>query len=149
MKRLLDVSVAGGALVLLSPVLAAIAVAVRLTSPGPALYRAQRIGRRGEPFEMLKFRSMVPGAPDVRNADGSTYSGAEDPRVTRLGRFLRQSSLDELPQLWNVLRGDMSLVGPRPELPDQLQSYSAHERRRLEVRPGITGLAQVSGRNDL
>jgi undecaprenyl phosphate N,N'-diacetylbacillosamine 1-phosphate transferase len=98
---------------------------------------------------MLKFRTMTSGAPDLRNPDGSTYSASDDSRVTPLGRWLRRTSLDELPQLLNVLNGDMSLVGPRPELPDQISQYTAADRRRLDVRPGITGLAQVSGRNAL
>jgi undecaprenyl phosphate N,N'-diacetylbacillosamine 1-phosphate transferase len=148
-KRLLDVGVSAGALVLLSPVLAGIAVAVYAASGTPVVYRAARLGRGGRTFEMLKFRTMRVDAPDLRNPDGSTYSAADDPRVTRVGRWLRRSSLDELPQLWNVLRGDMSLVGPRPELPDQAKYYSADDWRRLEIRPGITGLAQISGRNDL
>jgi lipopolysaccharide/colanic/teichoic acid biosynthesis glycosyltransferase len=148
-KRLVDVVAAGSALVLLSPVLGGLALMIKLAGGGPALYRSARAGARGRSFEMLKFRTMTPGAPDVRNADGSTYSGADDPRVTPLGRWLRRTSLDELPQLWNVVKGDMSLVGPRPELPDQIRHYSEIDRRRLDVRPGITGLAQISGRNAL
>ncbi|MBA2304807.1 MAG: sugar transferase [Acidobacteria bacterium] len=149
LKRVLDICVSGSALVVLSPVLAGIALAIRAAGPGPALYRSARLGVDGGAFEMFKFRTMRVGAPDLRNADGSTYSGAGDSRITPIGRWLRRTSLDELPQLWNVLRGDMSLVGPRPELPDQVRHYSELDRRRLQVRPGITGLAQVSGRNDL
>jgi undecaprenyl phosphate N,N'-diacetylbacillosamine 1-phosphate transferase len=148
-KRLLDICVAAPALVLAAPVLAGITIAVKWSSPGPALYRSARVGAGGRTFQMLKFRTMSVDAPDLRNADGSTYAGADDPRVTTFGRWLRRTSLDELPQMWNVLRGDMSLVGPRPELPDQVRHYSAVDRRRLDVRPGITGLAQISGRNDL
>ncbi|MBA3298234.1 MAG: sugar transferase [Acidobacteria bacterium] len=148
-KRVFDVCVSAAALVALAPLLAGIAIAVRLGAPGPALYRSLRLGVGGRTFEMLKFRTMQVNAPDVRNPDGSTYSGTDDPRITRFGYWLRRTSLDELPQLWNVVRGDMSLVGPRPELPDQVRYYSADDRRRLDVRPGITGLAQVSGRNDL
>lgn len=146
-KRVLDVLVSGAAVIALSPVMAAIAIAVRLTSRGPALFRQRRLGRGGSPFTLYKFRTMRAGAPDVRNADGSTYNAPDDPRLTRLGRFLRATSLDELPQLLNVLKGDMSLVGPRPELVDQLRFYSPEDKRRLLVRPGITGLAQLSGRN--
>jgi lipopolysaccharide/colanic/teichoic acid biosynthesis glycosyltransferase len=148
-KRLLDVVIAGSALVLLSPVLGGIAVMIRLAGGGPALYRSARAGANGRSFEMLKFRTMTTGAPDLRNPDGSTYSASDDSRVTPLGRWLRRTSLDELPQLLNVLNGDMSLVGPRPELPDQISQYTAADRRRLDVRPGITGLAQVRGRNAL
>lgn len=146
-KRCLDVMIAAPALVVLSPVLVGLAAVVKLTSPGPVLYRGARVGRYGRTFAMWKFRTMRAGAPDIRNADGSTYAGRDDERVTPIGRWLRRTSLDEVPQLWNVLRGDMSLVGPRPELPDQVQYYDAGERRRLDVRPGITGLAQISGRN--
>jgi len=149
MKRAFDVCASLAALVLLSPILAAVAVAVRLSSPGPAIFRAQRAGLDGKPFDMLKFRTMRQGSPDLRNPDGSTFNAADDPRVTRLGAWLRRTSLDELPQLWNVIRGDMSLVGPRPDLPDQLRLYSKADYRRLGVRPGLTGLAQVTGRNRL
>jgi lipopolysaccharide/colanic/teichoic acid biosynthesis glycosyltransferase len=145
----MDICLSGAALVMASPVLAAIALAIRVTSPGPVIYRGMRLGVGGRPFPMLKFRTMHAGAPDMRNADGSTYSAEDDPRVTRVGRLLRRTSLDELPQLWNVLKGDMSLVGPRPELPDQIRFYNDADRRRLDVPPGITGLAQVSGRNAL
>ena len=148
-KRAMDICLSATALILLSPLLAGVALAVRLTSPGPVIYRGARLGFAGRPFAMLKFRTMSVGAADTRNADGSTYSSADDPRVTRIGRVLRRTSLDELPQLWNVLKGDMSLVGPRPELPDQVRYYSEIDRRRLTVRPGLTGLAQVSGRNAL
>lgn len=149
LKRTIDVSVSATGLMLLAPLLAGIGLAVRLSGKGPALYRSSRLGAGGRTFEMLKFRTMLVDAPDLRNADGSTYAGADDLRITPLGRWLRRTSLDELPQLWNVLRGDMSLVGPRPDLPDQMRHYDATDCRRLDVRPGITGLAQVSGRNDL
>jgi lipopolysaccharide/colanic/teichoic acid biosynthesis glycosyltransferase len=148
-KRAIDLMVAGTALLLLSPLMMLIGIAVRLTSPGPALFRQQRLGRAGGVFTLYKFRTMSSDAPDVRNPDGSAYSSPDDPRVTRLGQFLRTTSLDELPQLCNVLKGDMSLVGPRPELPDQIRFYSDRDKRRLCVRPGLTGLAQVAGRNNI
>ena len=148
-KRAFDVAVAAAGVIVFAPVLVAIAIAIRLSSPGPALYRSLRLGRNGQTFEMLKFRTMKFGAPDLRNADGSTFTGGDDPRVTAIGRWLRRTSLDELPQLLNVLRGDMSLVGPRPDLPDQTRYYSPADHRRLSVRPGLTGLAQVAGRNAL
>ena len=144
-----DVCVAVVSTLLLAPVFIAVAVTIRLSSPGPALYRSARLGRHGRTFEMLKFRTMTVGAPDLRNPDGSTFSGEADPRITPLGRWLRRTSLDELPQLWNVLRGDMSLVGPRPDLPDQIRYYAPADHRRLTVRPGLTGLAQTAGRNAL
>ena len=148
-KRAIDLIVAGVALLLLSPVMLLVAIAVRFTSAGPALFRQERRGRGGRLFTLLKFRTMSCGAPDLRNPDGSAFSAPDDPRVTPLGQFLRASSLDELPQLLNVLKGDMSLVGPRPELPDQIRFYSDNDKRRLCVRPGLTGLAQVCGRNGL
>lgn len=148
-KRLLDLVVSGLFIVLLSPLLFVIFLIVRFTSAGPALYRQERMGRGGRPFVICKFRSMVINAPDLRNADGSSFTGEDDPRVTPIGRLLRKTSLDELPQLFNVFRGDMSLVGPRPDLMDQIQYYTEEEKRKLLVKPGITGLAQISGRNNI
>lgn len=148
-KRVIDLLGATALLVLFAPAMLAIALAVRLTSPGPALFRQDRAGLHGRPFQLLKFRSMQVNAPDLRNADGTTYSGEDDPRVTRLGRFIRKTSLDELPQLLNVWLGHMSLVGPRPDKVDQIALYEPGEEVRLSVKPGVTGLAQISGRNDL
>jgi lipopolysaccharide/colanic/teichoic acid biosynthesis glycosyltransferase len=126
--------------VLAVPLLVAVAALVRWRLGSPVLFRQARSGRQGVEFSIAKFRTMRP----------ERYPGEPDPqRLTRLGRFLRATSLDELPQLWNVLRGDMSFVGPRPTLPEQVRHYSAHQRRRLEVRPGVTGWAQVHGRNSL
>ena len=147
MKRLLDLLLSSAALLLLSPVMVLCAVLVRLSSPGPALFFQKRLGLHGRPFFVWKFRSMYLNAPDVRNSDGSAFAGAHDARVTPVGRFLRDTSLDELPQLWNVFRGDMSLVGPRPDQFDQRAFYAGQESRKLDVRPGLTGLAQISGRN--
>jgi lipopolysaccharide/colanic/teichoic acid biosynthesis glycosyltransferase len=143
-KRVIDVAAASLLLVVLAPLMAAIAVAVRATSPGEALFRQARVGRNGKPFTIYKFRTMVRDAP--RSPLGS-YCYANDPRITRVGRALRATSLDELPQLLNVVRGDMSFVGPRPDLPHHAERYTAAQRRRLDVRPGITGWAQVNGRN--
>jgi lipopolysaccharide/colanic/teichoic acid biosynthesis glycosyltransferase len=144
-KRLFDVLMAGVALVLLSPVFLVLAVLIRLGSPGPAIFRQERAGRDGRPFTMYKFRSMRSEA----DAFGPSPSSADDPRLTRLGRWLRETSLDELPQLWNILKGDMSLVGPRPLYMSQAEAFTPRQRRRLEVRPGIFGLAQVQGRGEL
>ncbi|HEY2012269.1 MAG TPA: sugar transferase [Bryobacteraceae bacterium] len=149
LKRLLDISVSAAALLLLAPALLAIAIGVRLSSSGPVLFRQSRLGKDGRPFLLFKFRSMFHNSPDLRNPDGSTYSGSQDARVTRIGQFLRKTSLDELPQLFNVFRGDMSLVGPRPDQVDQLKFYSESEKRKLQLKPGITGLAQISGRNQI
>jgi exopolysaccharide biosynthesis polyprenyl glycosylphosphotransferase len=151
-KRSIDVALSGLLLALCSPIMAVIALAVRLDSPGPILYRAARVGRGGSIFTMYKFRTMHHGAtvPEPRELDQfgqPVFKAAGDPRVTRLGRLLRRTSVDELPQLLNVLRGDMSLVGPRPEQPFIVQSYRPWQRRRLEVRPGITGWWQVEGRD--
>jgi exopolysaccharide biosynthesis polyprenyl glycosylphosphotransferase len=155
-KGALDRSVALAALLVLSPVFAALALAVRLTSPGPVLYRQQRVGLGGRHFTMLKFRSMVDGAhtqvaglSDGNDADGLLFKIKHDPRVTPLGRHMRRFSLDELPQLINVLRGTMSLVGPRPPLPAEVARYDSQVSRRLLVTPGLTGLWQISGRSDL
>jgi exopolysaccharide biosynthesis polyprenyl glycosylphosphotransferase len=155
-KRTFDLVVSILALLALSPVLAAIALAIKLTTPGPALFRQQRVGLQRRPFMVIKFRTMVTGAELMltdlasRNeADGPLFKVRGDPRVTLIGRWLRRYSLDELPQLWNVLRGEMSLVGPRPPLPREVEAYEEWQLGRLEVRPGITGLWQVSGRSDL
>jgi exopolysaccharide biosynthesis polyprenyl glycosylphosphotransferase len=157
MKGVFDRVMATTGLLLVSPLMIAIWLGVRLTSPGPAFFKQERIGLRGEPFTMLKFRSMHVDAEarlaairDLNeNADGLLFKIRDDPRVTRVGRFLRRYSLDELPQLINVVRGDMSLVGPRPPLPSEVELYPDDVRRRLLVRPGVTGLWQVSGRSDL
>ena len=142
-KRALDVVVAAATLIALAPLLGAIAVAIRATLGSPILFRQTRIGLRERPFTILKFRTMREPCP------GEVWFRTNDERVTRLGRFLRTSSLDELPELWNVFRGDMSLVGPRPLLPEYLEEYTPEERRRHDVRPGITGWAAVHGRNVL
>jgi exopolysaccharide biosynthesis polyprenyl glycosylphosphotransferase len=156
LKRSLDVVGSGLALVFLSPLLLLIAMAVRLDSRGPALFRQRRAGRGGEPFEMLKFRTMVDDAqarlPDLIAVDAlaePAFKLRKDPRVTRVGRLLRRTSLDELPQLVNVLRGQMSLVGPRPEELWLVERYEEADRFRLDMRPGITGPMQVSGRGEL
>jgi lipopolysaccharide/colanic/teichoic acid biosynthesis glycosyltransferase len=143
-NRALDVAIAGGGLIFASPILAAAAVATKLDERrSPVLYRQLRVGKDGRDFELLKLRTMVEGAERM----GAGFAVDEgDPRITRVGRFLRRTSIDELPQLWNVLRGDMSLVGPRPALRYQVEQYDARQRRRLEVRPGLTGWAQVNGR---
>jgi exopolysaccharide biosynthesis polyprenyl glycosylphosphotransferase len=144
------------ALVLLAPVLLGIAAAVRVSSGGPILYRQERVGVHGRSFTMLKFRSMVADADqrlaqvqDVNFGDGLLFKARQDPRVTPIGRWLRRLSLDELPQLLNVLGGSMSLVGPRPPLPSEVARYDNSVRRRLLVKPGLTGLWQISGRSDL
>jgi exopolysaccharide biosynthesis polyprenyl glycosylphosphotransferase len=153
LKAVFDAVLAGvGFAVLLLPMLA-IGLAVRLTSPGPALFRQTRVGRDGRTFQLWKFRTMVAGADAMtmsdNDVDGLLFKLRRDPRVTPVGRSLRRWSLDELPQLWNVLRGDMSLVGPRPPVPEEVAQYGDDVRRRLLVKPGLTGLWQVSGRSDL
>jgi len=147
LKRAIDLGVSSVSLVLLFPVGCVCALAVWITSPGPVIFRTLRLGRDARPFSLYKFRSMRVDAPDWRNPDGSTFSSDDDPRVTPVGRFLRKTSLDELPQLINVLLGQMSMVGPRPDLVDQLQYCTEKEKQRFLGKPGITGLAQISGRN--
>ena len=143
MNRAADVALASAGLVLTSPLLAAGALAVKLQDGGPILYRQQRVGKDGEEFELLKLRTMVVGAEKL----GAGYAvDRGDPRITRTGRLLRRLSIDELPQLWNVVRGEMSLIGPRPTLRYQVERYDERQRRRLEVKPGITGWAQIHGR---
>jgi lipopolysaccharide/colanic/teichoic acid biosynthesis glycosyltransferase len=145
-NRAADVALAGLGLALTSPLLVAAAVAIKLEDGGPVLYRQRRVGKDGKDFELLKLRSMTVGAEHV-GAGFAVDSG--DSRITRVGRVLRRSSVDELPQLWNVLRGDMSVIGPRPTLRYQVDRYSDRQRRRLDVRPGLTGWAQVNGRATL
>jgi lipopolysaccharide/colanic/teichoic acid biosynthesis glycosyltransferase len=144
-KRTLDILIAGLSLVILSPLLVAIAVAIWLGSRGPAIFRQERAGKDGKPFTLYKFRTMRPDADPF----GPSPKSGEDPRLTRLGRFLREHSLDELPQLVNVVRGDMSLVGPRPLYMSQVAEWNERQRKRLHVKPGLTGLAQISGRGKL
>jgi exopolysaccharide biosynthesis polyprenyl glycosylphosphotransferase len=155
-KRVFDLAVSSFGVLVTLPLWTAIALAIKLTSPGPVLYRQQRVGQRGAPFTMLKFRTMRVGAEsmleDLRRlneATGPLFKLRDDPRVTSVGRWLRKWSLDELPQLLNVLRGNMSLVGPRPPLPEEVREYEDWQFDRLEVPPGITGLWQVSGRSEL
>jgi len=146
MNRAVDALVAGAGLVLASPILGLAALASKLERKGPVFYRQTRVGKDGEDFEVLKLRSMVVGAESL----GAGYALDEgDARITRVGRILRRASIDELPQLWNVLRGDMSIIGPRPTLRYQVEQYDEHQRRRLDVRPGLTGWAQVHGRASL
>jgi exopolysaccharide biosynthesis polyprenyl glycosylphosphotransferase len=156
LKSAFDRLLAGLALVLLLPVLLAVAVAVKRDSPGPVIFRQDRVGRDGRHFTMLKFRTMQVDADEsvqqlagLNESDGVLFKVRLDPRITRLGRILRRYSLDELPQLMNVMRGHMSLVGPRPALPSEVVRYDEDPRRRLAVKPGLTGLWQVSGRSDL
>ena len=146
MNRVADVLVAGTALVLTSPFLGLAALATKLEDRGPVFYRQTRVGKDGKDIAVLKLRSMVVGAESL----GAGYAVDEgDPRITRVGRILRRTSIDELPQLWNVVRGDMSIIGPRPTLRYQVEQYDEHQRRRLDVRPGLTGWAQVHGRASL
>jgi lipopolysaccharide/colanic/teichoic acid biosynthesis glycosyltransferase len=145
-NRVADVALGGLGLLLASPILAAAAVAVKLEDGGPVLFRQTRVGKDGEDFELLKLRSMVVDA----ERQGAGYAiDRGDSRITRVGRFLRRTSIDELPQLWNVVRGDMSIIGPRPTLRYQVDRYTERQRRRLEVRPGLTGWAQIHGRATL
>ncbi|MGB0971969.1 MAG: sugar transferase, partial [Mycobacterium sp.] len=156
-KRCFDVAFSGAALLFGLPILLAVALAVKLTSKGPVFYRQERVGLDGRAFEMIKFRTMVDGAHKMvdelaalNNSEGGVlFKLRQDPRVTPVGKVLRKYSIDELPQFINVLKRDMSVVGPRPPLAKEVRSYDDHARRRLLVRPGITGLWQVSGRSDL
>ncbi len=156
-KRVLDVAASAILLVLLMPVFLSVALAIRLEDPGPILFKQKRVGRWGALFTMWKFRSMYTDAEERKKElmaqnemeGGVIFKMKDDPRVTKVGRIIRKTSIDELPQLWNVLKGDMSLVGPRPPVPQEVDEYSLADRRRLEVIPGITCIWQVSGRSDI
>jgi exopolysaccharide biosynthesis polyprenyl glycosylphosphotransferase len=156
LKRVMDIAAAGLALFILSPFLLVVGMMVRADSDGPALFTQERVGRDGRSFKIYKFRSMSADAPErlaeLRTANegsGVLFKMKNDPRITRLGTVLRKYSIDELPQLWNVLIGDMSLVGPRPPLPDEVEEYEDHVRRRLYIKPGLTGMWQINGRSSL
>jgi exopolysaccharide biosynthesis polyprenyl glycosylphosphotransferase len=155
-KRAFDIGASAAALLLLLPLMLVVAVAIKLDDHGPVLFRQERVGRGGERFRMLKFRSMVPTAEQdlaaltaKNEAAGLLFKIKDDPRITRVGRVLRKYSLDELPQFWNIFIGQMSLVGPRPPLQSEVEAYADHVRRRLYIKPGLTGMWQVSGRSDL
>jgi lipopolysaccharide/colanic/teichoic acid biosynthesis glycosyltransferase len=145
-NRALDLAIAGVLLVVTAPLLGLGALAIKLESRGAVFYRQRRIGKDGRPFELIKLRTMVPGAESM---GAGIYVLEGDPRITRVGRLLRRFSLDELPNLVNVLRGELAIVGPRPTVQEQVDRYTERQRRRLEVRPGITGWAQINGRTSL
>lgn len=156
MKRLVDILGAAFLILCSSPVMIGVAIGIKLSSPGPIVFKQTRAGRNGRKFTMLKFRSMVVDAEARKAAlahlnemDGPVFKIRRDPRITRIGAFIRKTSLDELPQFFNILFGDMSLVGPRPPLPSEVEQYKPWQRRRLSVKPGLTGLWQVSGRNNI
>lgn len=156
MKRLLDFSGSLIGIVLLSPFFFLLALAIKLDSPGPVIFAQTRVGKNGRLFKFYKFRSMVTNAEQLKKhlltrneSDGPAFKMKHDPRVTRLGRIIRKTSLDELPQLWNVVRGDMSLVGPRPALPDEVEKWKPWQHKRLAVEQGCTCIWQVSGRSDV
>ena len=155
-KRTIDIIGAGLGLILLSPIIAVVACAVKVTSKGPIFFSQKRVGKNGELFEMYKFRSMVVNAEELKGnledqneMSGPMFKIKDDPRVTKVGKFIRKTSIDELPQLWNVLKGDMSLVGPRPSLPKEVEQFDNWMFKRLTVRPGLTCYWQVSGRNNI
>lgn len=155
-KRIADVLIASTGMLAISPLLIALALVVKLSSPGPLLYKSLRIGRNRKPFYMYKFRTMVVGADKQRDSlkkenklEGELFKITNDPRITPIGAFLRKYSLDEFPQLWNVIKGDMSLVGPRPYVPDESALFEEPYTLRFQVQPGVTGMWQVSGRSNL
>jgi lipopolysaccharide/colanic/teichoic acid biosynthesis glycosyltransferase len=143
-KRLLDITVSAIGLIVLAPFFVVIGILINLDSPGPVFFRGERIGQHGRRFHILKFRSMVPDAPRL----GTSITSHDDPRITRIGKFLRKTKLDELPSLVNVLQGEMSLVGPRPESPVWVERYTPQQRAVLTIKPGITGPAQIKYRNE-
>ncbi|HRY63434.1 MAG TPA: sugar transferase, partial [Patescibacteria group bacterium] len=156
-KRFFDIVISFIFLIILSPVFLIITILIKLDSFGPIFYQAERVGARGKRFTLYKFRSMVVGADKMKEklvasnerADGPLFKMKADPRITRVGKFLRKTSMDELPNFWNVLIGKMSLVGPRPHEPGEVARYEEHHKKLLNIKPGVTGLAQVSGRSTL
>lgn len=148
-KRIMDIIFCVIGLLVFIPLYLIIGLLIKIEDGGPILYKAERIGKDSKPFVMLKFRSMKVNAPTVLNADGSTYNGQNDPRVTRIGRVIRETSIDETPQLLNVLKGDMSLIGPRASLISALDTFQSDELDKMNVRPGITGLTQAFYRNGI
>jgi undecaprenyl phosphate N,N'-diacetylbacillosamine 1-phosphate transferase len=148
-KRAIDVAVAGLTLIVLAPLIAVLALSVKLTSRGPVFFKQERLGLKGAPFTMYKFRTMRQGVEMIRNPDGSIFVGDKDPRLTPVGKLLRDYTLDEIPQIINVLKGDMSVVGPRPDLVEHLALYDDLLRRKLEVRPGMASLGLIHGRNSI
>ena len=148
-KRILDFIIGLMALPFIVVITLIMAPIIYFDDKGPIFYNASRLGRNGKPFKMYKFRSMMVNAPDIRNKDGSTYNGDDDPRVTKVGRFMRKTSIDELPQFLNVLLGDMSLIGPRPDPLDDMEIYTEYQKKKLNVRPGITGYNQAYYRNSV
>lgn len=148
-KRAIDFIIGLIALPFILLVTVVMAPLIYFNDKGPIFYNAARLGKNGKPFKMYKFRSMMVNAPDIRNEDGSTYNGDDDPRVTKVGRFMRKTSIDELPQFLNVFLGDMSLIGPRPDPLDDMEIYTEHQKKKLIVRPGITGYNQAYYRNSV
>lgn len=148
-KRFFDIVLSTIGLLLVAIIFIPTAIAIYLEDRGPIFYNASRLGKNGKVFKMYKFRSMKVNAPDLRKADGSTYNGKDDPRLTKVGKFIRKTSIDEMPQLINVIKGDMSLIGPRPDLPEHIKEYVGNESRKLEVLPGITGYSQAYYRNSI
>ena len=146
-KRVMDLVLAIVALPVWFVILAIVGPTIYFQDKGPFFYNAPRLGKDGKVFTMYKFRSMKVNAPDIRNEDGSTFNSEDDPRLTKIGKFIRKTSLDETPQLLNILKGDMSIIGPRPDLPEHQKLYEGNEQRKLEVRPGVTGYNQAYFRN--
>ncbi|WP_045519168.1 sugar transferase [Neobacillus niacini] len=149
LKRWMDLLAAILALPVLMFVILIVGILIKLEDNGPIFYKSKRLGKNGIPFLMYKFRSMKVNAPDIRNEDGSTFNSENDPRMTKIGKFIRKTSIDEVPQLLNVVIGNMSFIGPRPDLPDQISLYEGNEIRKLEVLPGLTGYNQAYFRNSI
>lgn len=148
-KRFFDIVLSTLGLIVFAIIFIPISIAIYLEDRGPIFYNASRVGKDGKIFKMYKFRSMKVNAPDLRKADGSTYNGEDDPRLTKIGKFIRKRSLDEIPQFINVFKGDMSIIGPRPDLPGAINDYTEIDRKKLEIRPGITGYNQAYFRNSV